>query len=1327
MKRNIYFLLCSFLVFGFSYHANAEVPPSFAGGHNQNLTVCKNSAPNSINTLLAVIDFDAGQTETWSVSYGASHGTLIAGYVTTSTGSTLTPTGLSYTPDFGYVGTDSFQMMITDGSAFDITTIHVTVNPTPAPITGPSSMCSGVIITLNDVTGGGTWSSSAPAVATATIIGSGVGAVGGVSGGTATISYILSTGCAATTVVTVNPVPSAITGTARVCEGLTTTLSDPDAGGTWSSGSPTVATIDGSGVVTGVSGGFSNITYSFSSGCKTVRTVSVNFTPGAIAGTTVVCAGSSTTLSDPSGGGTWASSDAGVATINLSSGVATGLSAGSATITYTGFDGCTTTRGMTVNTSPAAISGPNNVCVSSTITLSDATPGGIWSCTSPHVTFNTASVTVTGISMGPAIVTYTIGSCMTTAAITVNPITPLTGAGSVCPGGTLVLHDGTSGGLWTSSDPTIATVVTSGAGIGTVTGISSGTATITYTMSTGCSANTDVTINPVPDPITGTISICSGLAASLFDPTGGGTWSSSNPSIASISGSSSTYLGVSAGVATITYTLSTGCRTTRSVTVYPTPAAIAGGTSPFCQGTSITLSDPTGSGVWASGSPAIATINSSTGIVNGLSSGTATITYSLGTCIATKIITVNLAAAPITGPSSVCISSSINLGDATPGGAWSTASTHVTLSPAGLVIGVSVGSATINYTVGSCTATTIITVNPIYPITGTGSICTGATLILSDIVGGGAWSSSNLTVATVAPTGFGAGTVTGVSGGTAVMTYTMPTGCLATTVVTINALPAAITGTAVACSSFTSALADATGGGTWISGSPTIATISAGGVVTGVSAGYSLITYTLSTGCKTTRVFTVNAQPSAIAGSSSVCAGSTIDLSDTLGGGTWLSSNDTVAIITPTSFSAATLNGMSAGTVTITYTHTGGCFVTKTIIVDITPTPIIGPDMMCQGFTATLSDSTGGGIWSSSTGFAAIGSATGLVTAVSPGDATFIYALGSCFTSITIPIHPISPITGSNNVCVGSNIVLIDATGGGDWSSSAITIATISNVLTFGYGEGLVYGVAAGVTTISYTMPSGCVVTMPLTVNALPSGITGNTVFCQGSTTTLSDASAGGTWSNTEVTVATVVANTGVVSGVGGGTSTITYKLPTGCITTKMITVNHLPTGILGDTDLCLGLLTNIHSAESGHWISSDPSIASVDSITGNDYGVSVGSTIFTYTLATGCSFTTHITVRDCHLAVTQVSQGMGDINVIPNPNKGEFVISGTLGAATDQDVQIEITDMLGRRIYTDNTLAAGGRINKQVILPGNIANGSYVMNVRSGGEHTTFHVVVQQ
>ena len=139
-------------------------------------------------------------------------------------------------------------------------------------------------------------------------------------------------------------------------------------------------------------------------------------------------------------------------------------------------------------------------------------------------------------------------------------------------------------------------------------------------------------------------------------------------------------------------------------------------------------------------------------------------------------------------------------------------------------------------------------------ITGTLSACVGLTSTLSDASTGGTWTSSSTTIATV---GTSSGIVTGVASGTATISYVTGVTCYAVATFTVNANPAAISGTLTVATSATTQLTDATAGGTWSSSTTTVATIGTAGLVTGVATGTSTISYTLSTGCMATAVVTV--------------------------------------------------------------------------------------------------------------------------------------------------------------------------------------------------------------------------------------------------------------------------------------------------------------------------------------------------------------------------------------------------------------------------------------------------------------------------------------
>ena len=127
------------------------------------------------------------------------------------------------------------------------------------------------------------------------------------------------------------------------------------------------------------------------------------------------------------------------------------------------------------------------------------------------------------------------------------------------------------------------------------------------------------------------------------------------------------------------------------------------GANGVCDGLTSSYFNPTPGGVWSSGSPGVATINASTGLLTAIIPGTTVITYTVGGRIATKTVTVYAlpAVAPITGTLAVDTGDTTALSSSTPGGTWSSSDTGVaTVDPVtGVVTGIAGGTATISYTV----------------------------------------------------------------------------------------------------------------------------------------------------------------------------------------------------------------------------------------------------------------------------------------------------------------------------------------------------------------------------------------------------------------------------------------------------------------------------------------------------------------------------------------------------------------------------------------------------------------------------------------------------
>jgi subtilisin family serine protease/uncharacterized protein YjdB len=1114
-------------------------------------TITYNLATGCNNTTTAtVIAAVAAITGTTNVCTGSlvTLGNTTAGGTWSSSNITKATVNSATGQATGIAAGTTTISYIVSASCFKATTL--TVNALPAAITGTAAVCVGLTTTLASATAGGTWSSST--LPKATVVAATGVTTGVAAGTSTITYKVTSTGCYAVKEVTVNSAPAAITGTLSVCAAATTTLSATPGGGNWTSGNTAIATVNAAtGAVTGIGAGTVNITYTGTNSCIKTAVVTVNALPVAITGTAAVCTGSNTTLAATPTGGTWSSSNLAKSTIATTTGIASGISAGTATITYRLATGCIRTRELTVNATPATITGTMSVCAGSTTTLVSTPTGGVWSSSIPtRATVNAASGAVNGISAGTSVITYTSGTCFKTAIVTVNALpTAITGTTSVCEGLTTTLVSTPAGGVWSSSNIAKATVsagivrgIDAGTSVikyqlttgcnrtvtvsvnnspdaitgtasmcaaatttlsatptggtwssslpatasvnvttGIVSGINAGTVNITYALGT-CVKTKIATINALPAVIAGTASVCTGSTTALTSSPAGGTWSSSNVAKATVVLSTGVTSGVSAGTALITYKLATGCQRTTTVSVNTAPAAITG-TLSVCIGSNTTLNATPGGGVWSSSLPTRATINSATGVVNGISAGTAVISYTLGSCFKTAIVIVNALPTTITGVATVCEGLTTTLASTPAGGTWSSSNLAKATLSAGIIRGIDAGTATITYQLATgCRQTTTVTVNNTpSAIGGTAAVCIGNTTTLNTTPGGGAWSSS---VPTRASVNSGTGVVNGLTAGTTVVTYTL-TGCTATRIVTVNSLPAAITGTTNICATNATTLAATPAGGTWSSSNAVSATVgSTTGLVMGITTGTTTISYVLPTGCASSATVSVNAAPAANTGYALLCIGQPVSvtlLGNAVAGGTWTSSN-AARVVTST---AGLMKGMSLGTAVVTYRHPSGCYSTTEVTVNAAVANITGTTNVCVSSTVLLANTTSAGTWSSSNaGVATINSATGSLVGIAAGTANVTYQVSlGCYKTRTQTVMSVpAPITGTTSAVVGATTALSCSPAGGAWASSNMSVATVNA------STGLVKGLSTGVTTISYTLTTGCRATTDVTIlSAKPS------------------------------------------------------------------------------------------------------------------------------------------------------------------------------------------------------------------------------------------------
>ena len=1039
-------------------------------------TFVNQASPMPVSGVTSTKYYDAMPTDgTWSIiNFGSYSITNPGGTFSSSNPSILnigTNSDSAWAGATG-VGTATITYSATNGCGTFFASKNVVVLAPisiPPTINGASTTIVGSSVTLTGLPTGGIWMSLNPSIAT---VNSTTGQVIPIATGGAGIAYILFNHCSSIESVKTVVVLGAINGDSSIGIGGTTTLHNLTAGGIWASGNPSIATVNSSGIVTGIASGTTTIYYTYSYGgtsSAVTKVITVNGTPSvdAIIGHNSVCAGSTISLYDATTGGTWSSSNPLVAAVS-NSGIVTGVSAGTDTIIYTvttAYGTTSVTKTIIVNgDAPVlpAITGPDKVCMGTYITLVDSMGGGIW--TSADTTIATVCKTnckdgiVTGVGVGIDTIRYSVtNSCGTSTIyklVTVGAlpiVKPILGNDTICVGTSTTLTDSTVGGTWASNNIAVATISSSGV----VHGVSAGYVTISYAIHNTCNDGfTTVYKNMLINSdsvsaIAGTNEVCIGATTNLYDATSGGVWSSSNPAIATIN-IYGMVTAVSAGVDTIYYTVANSCGTTTvskavSVNITPVVTAILGN-GPVCVGAHITLSDTTHGGIWATNNSAIATVDTS-GVVTGITAGYVTISCALpnscGTGFTTVYKDIVVNGAPIvfniTGANRVCKGSTITLHDATPGGVWASSDSTIAkvVDTTGVVSGIAAGLDTISYTVtGTCGITTItklITVDtilvPLPAITGKDTICAGATTTLHNATPGGVWASFNPTIAAISNTGL----VTGVSSGHDTISYSITNACgiVSDTIpLVVNPYPAVatITGTTTVCVGAITTLQDVTPGGVWSISDSSVATVDTNGVVTGITAGimpsYATISYSVNNSCGTTtvtRLITVSAAPyvAAISGSDNVCKGSVITLSDATANGIWSSADTTIATVNV----SGSVSGVAGGSTIITYIVTTGCGTTSVsmpVSVDTAlpvVTPITGLGIVCIGDDISLSDSTLGGVWTSSnTGIATVDN-IGTVTATGNGSTNIVYtiSIGACSSSATWPV-----LVNCDDVCSGS-------------------------------------------------------------------------------------------------------------------------------------------------------------------------------------------------------------------------------------------------------------------------------------------------------------------
>ncbi|SHH63274.1 T9SS type A sorting domain-containing protein [Flavobacterium defluvii] len=872
---------------------------------------------------------------------------------------------------------------------------------------------------------------------------------------------------------------------------------------------------------------------------------------------------------------------------------ASGLSAGTYTVTVTDANGCQTTQSFTI-TEPTILSaaasqtdvscnGGTNGSASVVIT---GGAGGYTYFWSPS---GGTAATASGLAAGTYTVTATdANNCQITQSFTITEPTVLTAlpvaqTNIACFGGNTgsatVTATGGTGAYTYSWAP-------SGGTAATATGLTAGTYTVTITDANGCQATQSFTITEPAAPLTATAGAqsntsCNGGANGFATVNISGGTPGYTYSWAPYGGTSATAFGLAAGTFTVTVTDANGCQATQTFTITePTAltASFGAQTNVSCNGGSngsATVNVTGGTGAYTySWSP----YGGTSATASGLTAGTYTVTVSdANTCQTTQSFTITEPAVLSATPSHTDVlcngsatgTATVTVSGGTPGYTY-------LWSPSGGTAATATGLTVGNYSVlvtdaNGCTITQNFIILEPTVLTATqnqiNATCSTGGQATVNVSGGTPpytylWSPSGATTATA----------TGLAAGTNSVLVTDANGCnlgRTFTISTTNTLVASTFQTDVLCNGGT------TGSATVIpSGAPgpfAYVWSPFGGnadTATNLTAGNYSVTITASNGCSIVKNFTIN-EPSALVVTPnsqtnvSCYGGSNGSASVTVTGGT----GGYTYSWSPSGGTAATASGLSAGTYTVTVTDANGCTQAQSFTIT-EPNALVATtsqtDVSCNGgANGTATANVNGGTGAYTYSWAPYGGTAATATGLAAGNfAVTITDANSCQTvvnvTITEPAILSATVAQTNVTCNGLNngTATVTTSGGTapytySWSPSGGTTATAS-------------GLSPGTYTATITDANGCTTTQTTTItepSALAVTPSHTNVSCNsGANGTATVSVSGGTPGYT-YSWAPYGGTSATATGLTAGTYTATITDANGCIATETFIITE-PTAL---------------------------------------------------------------------------------------------------------------------------------------------------------------------
>ncbi len=537
----------------------------------------------------------------------------------------------------------------------------------------------------------------------------------------------------------------------------------------------------------------------------------------------------------------------------------------------------------------------------------------------------------------------------------------------------------------------------------------------------------------------------------------------------------------------------------------------------------------------------------------------------------------------------------------------------------------------------------------------------------------------------------------------------------------------------------------------WTTSAPTVASVSATGVITGVSVGTATVTATTGTGAALVQnSITINvtapipASVEVAPATTTIAVGATqlltIIVKDAAGIAitptpalTFASTQPIVATVSAT----GTVTAIAAGSTIITARTANGVTGTATIgvfavpaSVRFTPTSASLDVGATQTFAPTVSDAAGVAItptptlqWSSSSSIVATVTQSGVVTAVASGSATITATTSNGIVgtaTVVVAAVPTSvtlaPLATTLNVGATQTLtptvrdaaaVIITPTPALTWTTSAATVATVSQA-------GVVTAVAPGTATITAQTSNGIRGTATFSVQGVPATLTITPLSAslgvgatQALTPLVRDAagvditsSSPVTWSSANTSVASV-SSTGLVTGIASGVTTITARTANNVTASASITVGTAGTysGRVFDFETNTGIVGATITLNSGGQVqrvvtTDNAGNYTSGSIVGGPFDIRVIANGYTSASIVGAASNGAQTLEAIPLVKTAVGGGTISGTVLNATTNQQIVTTGTLdlyaGVNTTTGIILATTTTATSGFYQFSTVNAG-------------------------------------